>query len=252
MATAPNLGTTTIAIIGKVIPNQAPTLSLNGVLSNANPTPGAPLAPGAIAQVKGAGLATSNLEAPGSPLPTVLDDMMRILIGAREAPLFSVSPGQLKVQIPTEIEPNRYQSVVVSVNDTYSTPDTLSVALVQPAIATYAAGWAVEGSQGSTPISVESPAHPGDAITIFLEGMGATTPLAASGYAADGDAGVQLQPNVIIGGQTAEISYAGLAPGLIGVYQINFRIPSNLTPGDIAVAVIQNGVTSNSAILPVR
>jgi uncharacterized protein (TIGR03437 family) len=61
-----------------------------------------------------------------------------------------------------------------------------------------------------------------------------------------------LQPNVIIGGQTAEISYAGLTPGLIGVYQINLRIPPDLTPGDLAVAVTQNGVTSNSAILPVR
>ena len=251
MATAADLGTEITITLGKVTPNLAPTLSLNGVLSNANPAPGAALAPGAIAQVKGAGLANSNVEAQGSPLPIVLDEV-RVLIGARETPIFSVSSGQLKVQIPIEVEPNRYHSVVVSVNDAYSTPETFTVAPAQPAIATYSEAWAIEQSRDSTPISVASPAHPGDQIIIFLEGMGATTPPTASGYAAAGEARVQLQPNVIIGGKTAEISYAGLTPGLIGVYQINLRIPPDLTPGDLAVAVTQNGVTSNSAILPVR
>src|SRR5205823_1123780 len=138
-------------------------------------------------------------------------------------------------------EPNRYHSVVVSVNGAYSTPDAVSVALVQPAIATNADGWAAV-----------APAHPGDTITIYLEGMGATMPLEPSGYAADSDAGVKLQPNVIIAGKSAEISYAGLAPGLVGVYMIKLRIPPDLTPGDLPVAVTQNGVTSNAAILPVR
>jgi uncharacterized protein (TIGR03437 family) len=141
---------------------------------------------------------------------------------------------------------------VFSVNDAFSTADALSVAVVQPAIATDSAGWALEQSRDSKPISVASPAHPGDAITIFLEGMGATTPLAASGYAAAADADVKFMPNVIIGGQTAEVSYAGLTPGLIGIYQIDLRIPPDVTPGDLSIAVIQAGVTSNPAIIPVR
>src|SRR5262249_31846517 len=85
MATTVDLGTEITITLGKVTPNPAPTLSLNGVLSNANPAPGAALAPGAIAQVKGAGLANSNVEAQGSPLPIVLDEV-RVLIGARETP----------------------------------------------------------------------------------------------------------------------------------------------------------------------
>jgi len=43
-----------------------------------------------------------------------------------------------------------------------------------------------------------------------------------------------------------------LAPGLIGLYEIRLRIAADAPSGDLSIVVTQNGVASNSALLPVR
>jgi uncharacterized protein (TIGR03437 family) len=250
-ASAPGLGASTAVIIGEVVPNQAPSLSPNSAVSEANPVPGAPLAPGGIATLTGLGLAAANLDAPGAPLPTSLNGTS-VLIGAIEAPVFSVSPGQIRIQVPTGLDPNRAHSIVVGANGAYTIPDTINLVPAEPGISTRDGALAIAQSALSTPISAESPTHPGDQVTIFLEGMGLTTPPVESGTAADGPSGVQLTPTVSVNGEKAEIGYAGLTPGLIGVYEINLQIPADLAPGDVPVVVTQNGVNSNTAILPVR
>ena len=238
-ATAPGLAAATAEITGAVLPNQAPVLFPNGTFSNANPIPGGPVAPGSIAQVTGVGLASSAMEAEDSPLPAVLNQT-GVLIGASAAPLFAVSPDRLKIQIPADLDPNRQHTIVVSVNGAYTVPDVISVAPAAPAILTDSDGLAA------------SPAHAGDVITIFLEGMGATNPPFASGTAAGPNAAVELQPAVTIGGETAAVSHAGLVPDMIGIYEITLQIPRDLAPGDLTLVVTQNGVASNSGIVPVR
>ena len=38
--------------------------------------------------------------------------------------------------------------------------------------------------------------------------------------------------DVYIGGQQATVVYAGLAPGLVGLYQVDVQVPTGLTAGD--------------------
>jgi uncharacterized protein (TIGR03437 family) len=57
---------------------------------------------------------------------------------------------------------------------------------------------------------------------------------------------------VTIGGSTASYSFAGLTPGLVGVYQINAEAPAGVTPGDVSITVMQNDVDSNTITIPVR
>jgi uncharacterized protein (TIGR03437 family) len=52
-------------------------------------------------------------------------------------------------------------------------------------------------------------------------------------------------------GQAAPVQFAGLTPGFVGLYQVNFQVPSNAGTGDLALVVSQNGVSSNAARLPV-
>jgi uncharacterized protein (TIGR03437 family) len=250
-ATHSTLGTATTEIIGGVSGNKAPILFANGTLANANPVPGAPLAPGSIAQVTGLYMAATNSDAPGSPLPLDLNGTS-VLIGAEQAPLFSVSPESVEIQIPADLATGREHSIVLIANGAYTIPDTISLAPAQPGIPTDANGVAVALGAGSSPISAAAPAHPGDAITIFMEGMGAPISPVDSGTTPTGLDAVQIQPNVTIGGKTAQITYAGLAPGLIGLYRIDLQIPPDVSPGDLSIVVTQNGVTSNPAILPVR
>ncbi len=46
-----------------------------------------------------------------------------------------------------------------------------------------------------------------------------------------------------IGDTVAQRQYAGLAPGLVGVYQFNVTIPSNARAGDLPVQVVLGGET---------
>jgi len=41
----------------------------------------------------------------------------------------------------------------------------------------------------------------------------------------------KVKPRLQVGGREAEISFAGLVPGLAGVYQVNAKVPVGLAPG---------------------
>jgi adhesin/invasin len=56
----------------------------------------------------------------------------------------------------------------------------------------------------------------------------------------------------MIGGTKANISFSGLAPGFVGLYQINAEVPAALIAGNQAVLVDVAAVSSNSVLLPVK
>jgi adhesin/invasin len=57
---------------------------------------------------------------------------------------------------------------------------------------------------------------------------------------------------VSIGGQSAQVTYQGLAPGFAGLAQLNVIVPAGLTPGDQPVFVSVNGVPSNAGLITVK
>ena len=70
---------------------------------------------------------------------------------------------------------------------------------------------------------------------------------------ADPPANVILRPQVRIGGLPAVVEFAGLTPGLAGLYQINVRIPQGVTPGPaVPLVLLQDIFTSNTVTLAVR
>jgi uncharacterized protein (TIGR03437 family) len=60
-------------------------------------------------------------------------------------------------------------------------------------------------------------------------------------------------PTVRIGGQTAVIQFDGLAPGFVGLYQLNVVVPSGIQTGSAVPVVITTaeGQTSNTAVMAV-
>ncbi len=88
------------------------------------------------------------------------------------------------------------------------------------------------------------PAKPGDTLELFGVGFGATSPSVAPGSLATGAANTVGTPVVTIGGVTANVLYAGLAPGYAGLYQVNVVVPMGVQNGDQAVAIKVNGGTS--------
>jgi len=59
-----------------------------------------------------------------------------------------------------------------------------------------------------------------------------------------------LPTTVTVGGDSAQVFYAGLAPGFIGLVQVNFYVPS-LPPGDYTIQVSIGTAQSNAPIMSV-
>jgi uncharacterized protein (TIGR03437 family) len=85
----------------------------------------------------------------------------------------------------------------------------------------------------STLNSVMNPAPQGSTITIYATGAGQTNPSGVDGLASSDDTiAPLLAVSVTVGGQAAQVQYAGSAPGLVsGVVQVNATIPQGIISG---------------------
>jgi len=61
-----------------------------------------------------------------------------------------------------------------------------------------------------------------------------------------------VTPQVTVGGQTAQVSFAGLAQGFAGLHQVNAEIPPGTPAGAQSVVVSSNGVSSNAVTVAVH
>ena len=68
-------------------------------------------------------------------------------------------------------------------------------------------------------------------VILYGTGFGLLDPQLADGKIADRAAVTRLGVTASIGGISAEVTYAGAAPGLIaGVVQVNLRVPDGVAP----------------------
>ena len=59
-------------------------------------------------------------------------------------------------------------------------------------------------------------------------------------------------PSVTIGGRAAAVSFSGLAPGFVGLYQVNVTLPDGVAAGDQPVVLTIGGISSNTVTLSIR
>ena len=103
-------------------------------------------------------------------------------------------------------------------------------------------------------VGTANPARPGEVIIFFATGHGIIEPTIASGQVATGTtfrpvADVRLN----VGGQEVSLLYAGLAPGTIGLLQINAQMPNSIAAGDWPVALMIGGGPAGEGLsIPVR
>jgi uncharacterized protein (TIGR03437 family) len=92
-------------------------------------------------------------------------------------------------------------------------------------------------------------ARAGDTIVLFGMGLGPVSQNVPDGQAAPPGIAMQTLPSVSFNGTPAQVSSAGLVPGVIGLYQINVVVPQIAMPAGqtfddtVHVAVVVNGVT---------
>lgn len=242
----------------EVVTQGPPLAAFGGVLNSANFDAG--LAPGGVAAIFGEQL---SAQPPGSgtaiPLVTQLNGV-RVLINDQPSPLYYTSYNQVNFQIPVNTPVGE---AVIKVERDGTAGNALAVQIAERApriIQIGNNGIVVNARDGSMVNFAGRPAKAGDVLTIYLVGMGVTTPVVATGTsapAAEPLARVAPEPRVILGSPfmgtiVLDPLFAGLTPSLVGLYQINVELPSDAPVGDIFLGVEGDGYRSNNVMIPIR
>jgi uncharacterized protein (TIGR03437 family) len=167
-----------------------------------------------------------------------------IEVGGLPAPVIAQSPFQISGQVPPQLAPGTYSIRVSAPAGTAE--QTVSIQSVAPAIFTISGKAGAILNQNATLNTPDNPAKRGETIVIFGTGLG--------GVVDRGNLKVTQSPvRVILQGASLAPAFAGLAPGFIGLYQVNVAVPVGTPPGlNLALYLEQNGETSNPVEVAVQ
>ena len=165
-----------------------------------------------------------------------------------------MSPSQINAEAPFELVPGTRYEVVIGTSGAQTARATITAAAVEPGMATVQNGQIIAQHLDGTLVSEASPAKPGTYVIFYLAGLGATDNPIEDGAASPSNplAHPSVAPALTLNGVTQPYQFAGLTPGIVGLYQINFLVPSTTADGDMLLVISQSGLASNSVILPVR
>ena len=207
------------------------------------------IAPGSWIEIYGANLATDVRPWAGSDFtgvnaPTSLDHTT-VTIGGQSAFIDYISPGQVNVQVPSNVGTGTQPVVVTTDNGVSSAlgiqvnleepgllaPTWFSVGGKQNVVALFPDGATYVAPPGSIANVTSRRARPGDIITLYGIGFGSVTPNIPAGQIV-GQLNTLVAPFHLLFGQAeATLKYDGLAPNAVGLYQFNVVVP-NVTPSD--------------------
>lgn len=235
--------------------------SVGGVTNAASSLSG-PIAPGEIVAIYGAGLGPASLTSytPDSNgyIPTTLAGV-QVFFNYAQAPLIYVSATQIAAIVPYAMQNAGTAQVRVNYGGGTSVVFAAPVLNTAPGIFTAnttGSGQAAAVNQNGTLNSASSPARVGSYISLYATGEGPTTPNGVDGKPAPLTPPYpmpQAPVTVTIGGQTAQVSYAGGAPGEVaGLLQVNALIPAGIQTGNaVPVVITVGGVVSQTVTIAV-
>ncbi len=208
------------------------------------------VAPGSIASIYGSGLAPSIGIANAFPVPQMLGGAA-VSVNGVAAPLFYAGPNQINFQVPFEASGNA--AVVLSAGSARTGAKSVPVHSTAPGIFVVVQGQAAAVNQDGTLNSTSNAAASSSIVAVYATGLGLVKPPVATGAQASTTSlsVVTAAVTATIGGQSATVVFAGLAPGYAGLYQVNLLVPQ-FAPGNYPVQITADGVASNTAIISIR
>jgi uncharacterized protein (TIGR03437 family) len=217
-----------------------------------------PVAPGGLISIYGSNMAATNVATSTVPLPTAMGQSCLVINGML-TPLIFVSPTQINAQLPSRAGAAATLTIHTpggisdnfnfSVNSTAPSVFQTGAAGPQTGLATI-----VRADNGQL-VTPTNPIHSGDTIVIYLTGMGATSPAVDDGMPAPLSplASALSTPTVTLGGAGMSVSWAGLVPGSVGLYQINATAPLHPTEGvDIPLTIAQGATSTTLSVRVVK
>jgi uncharacterized protein (TIGR03437 family) len=224
-------------------PSMSSSLSSSGVFLNpqgvVNAGSSAPftagIAPGELLTLYGSNLAAGTQVATAASFLNTLGNV-QVMINGIAAPLYYVTPTQLSAIVPYGITGTVAQVQVFN-NGVASNTVTSLIATTAPGVLTQSQnglGYGDVVHQDGSLVNAKNPAKIGETVSVFVTGLGAVNPSIPDGAAGPTNPLSNASATIAayIGGVQATITYAGLAPQLAGLYQINLTVPAGLTAGD--------------------
>jgi uncharacterized protein (TIGR03437 family) len=238
-------------------PSVVPSLQSLGIVNAASFRTG-PVAPGEIVTIFGTNFGPAEITPIQFNAAGRAETMLagtKLLFDGVPAPLIYVTRNQLSAVIPYDLPGSPFITwAQIEYQSFRSKPVFLEMTPASPAIFTANSSGRGQGAvlnQDFSVNSVANPARPGSVVIIYATGEGSTNPPSVDGALSSSPAPKPILPvTVKIAGISAEVLYAGGAPGLIsGVLQVNAKLPDNVIPGDgVPVSLTVGGATSPDGV----
>jgi len=226
---------------------------IGAIVNGASFAASAPVAPGSIVSVFGIDLAEFLGGASSLPLPIALKHVS-VSFDFPEtglsvpAPLFFASPLQLNIQVPWEFAGHNFAIVKVRINDTVSSTFTLSLRDSAPAVFEFTFQGQLLGVATHANGTVVTPANPakrGETIIVYGTGFGPAQTPQATGQPASGEVRLTATPVSTLG----SVVFGGLAPGFVGLNQININVSTLAPSGAQQLQFSTGGLASKTVTL---
>ncbi|MGA9067049.1 MAG: hypothetical protein ACLP6W_13245 [Bryobacteraceae bacterium] len=244
--------------IRQLTPESNPVITSGSVSNAASFQP--QVSPGALASLFGTSLSNATYTS-APPYPTSVGasslggEGVSVSVNGRAAPVFFVSPGQINFQVPWETAVGTPATVTVSVAGAVSNAVTVPVVSAGPGLFVSGTSAIVQNAADYTLNGPSHPAAPGSYITAYLTGSGPVSPAATDGVAAPLNSLVYATAPVSATIGTTPVStvqFAGLAPGWVGLAQVNLLVPAGLAGGTYPLVVTIDGQASNAGNISVQ
>lgn len=244
---------------------QAPLPSVTSVISAGQFGAFPSFAPGSWVEIYGSNLASATQTWASSNFSGVLAPTSlagtSVTIGGQAAFVDYVSSGQVNVQVPGGLSPGSQPLIVTTAagsSPAFSTtvkatmpgllaPSSFNVAGTQYVVAQYSNGNFVAPPGSISGVTTQR-ASPGDTVLMYGIGFGSVTPNIPPGQIAEFTSTLAQPVSVSIGGAAATVSYQGLAPNFVGLYQFNVVVPSVAASDKAPVTFTQNGVSGTQTL----
>jgi uncharacterized protein (TIGR03437 family) len=231
-------------------PTLADTPALNGAGYQAT------LAPGSLVAIFGTELAGGPQSATTVPLPTNLNGTS-VLFNGVPMPLFYVSGTQVNAQVPFDA-PVGQAGIAIRRGSSTSAVRPVTIAALSPGIFTVnqsgaGAGLIVHAGNFSQ-VSPASPARAGEYLSVFCTGLGALQrPVPTGDVPPLPVPQVTAATEVTIAGIPAVVTFAGVAPGFVGLYQVNIQVsPGTPSGSEQPLQIRMNGLPGNTVTVAVQ
>ncbi len=229
--------------------NSFPQLNPKGTVSQSNYTTA--ISPGELISFFGQNLAGAS-ETASPPWPAILGNTC-VTVNNQPIPLSMVSANQINAQIPPGLAPGTYPAVVRAL-DRHAAPQgspIVTVAKYAPSVfVDPVSGQAAIYYEDGSPVTPQHPATRDQRLVLYAAGLGATHGDLTAGQLSPANATTTQAVSVYFGNpgysqSPIVVEWSGLAPGMIGVYQVNLYVPGTHMKGDhLPVTIRVGGVSS--------